>query len=132
MGEESRSYNDFPSTCQITLYSSPPSLKSALGTSYHILLGQAPPSPRLISPQKSSPWKNNQLLLFHPHQCPNNLLGPKGNNLHLIPWRACLYVVPLQRPLQEDHPAPRGKRPHNGSQHSNPPVPRCSAKTLIW
>ena len=39
MGEESKSHNDFLTTCQVILYSSPPPLKSTLATSYHILLG---------------------------------------------------------------------------------------------
>ena len=39
VGEESRSRNDFLSTCQVVLYSSPPSLKGNLAASYHILLG---------------------------------------------------------------------------------------------
>ena len=41
--EESRSQADFLSACQVTLYYSPPELKSTLATSYHILLGQTPP-----------------------------------------------------------------------------------------
>ena len=48
--EEDRSRTDFLSACQVTLYTSPLELKHALATSYHILLGQTPPSPPL------APW----------------------------------------------------------------------------
>ena len=50
--EESRSQADFLSTCQATLYTSPPELKSTLAASYHILLGQTPP---FILLQRASP-----------------------------------------------------------------------------
>ena len=53
--EESRSQADFLSACQVVLYNSPLELKSTLVTSYHILLGQTPPSPPLVLPQKTSP-----------------------------------------------------------------------------
>ena len=53
--EERKSCNDFLTTCQVVLYSSPPPLKNALTASYHLLLRQAPPSPPLASPQKTSP-----------------------------------------------------------------------------
>ena len=43
--EERRSQADFLSACQVALYNSPPELKSALATSYHILLGQTPLTP---------------------------------------------------------------------------------------
>ena len=50
IGEESRSHNDFLSACQVVLYNSPPQLKGALATSYHLLLGQTPLSPPLVLP----------------------------------------------------------------------------------
>ena len=52
--EESRSQADFLSTSQVALYTSPPGLKSILATSYHILLGQTPPSPPLALQQRTS------------------------------------------------------------------------------
>ena len=55
VGERSRSRNDFLSACQVILYNSPPQFKGALATLYHILLGQTPPSPPLVLPQKTSP-----------------------------------------------------------------------------
>ena len=53
--EESRSQADFLSTCQVALYTSQPELKSALATSYHILLGQTPLFLPLALPQRTSP-----------------------------------------------------------------------------
>ena len=55
--EEGRCWADFLSTCQVTLYTSPPELKSALATSYHILLGQTPPLPPLTPLQRTSPME---------------------------------------------------------------------------
>ena len=78
------------------------------------------------------PWKNSQPQPLPPHQHPNNLLGPKGNTLCQILWRACLWVEPLQRLLWEDPPATRGERPLPGSKHSSPVTPRHLAKTLTW
>ena len=57
LGEESRSCNDFLTACQVILYSSPPPLRSTLVDSYHILLGQTPPLPPVISPQRTSPME---------------------------------------------------------------------------
>ena len=60
VGEESRSHNNFLSACQVVFYSSPPSLKGTVAASYHILLGQTPPLPPLISPQRASPEEEQQ------------------------------------------------------------------------
>ena len=54
-GEESRSHHDYLSTCQVALSHNPEPLRGALATSYHILLGQAPPSPQSVPPQKAPP-----------------------------------------------------------------------------
>ena len=70
IGEESRSRNDFLSTCQVVLYSSPPSLKGALAASYHILLGQTPPSPPLIPPQRTSPVEEQPTTAVSPTKIP--------------------------------------------------------------
>ena len=53
--EESRIHHDFLSSCQATLCHSPQLLRGALATSYHLLLGQAPPSPLPILPQRTPP-----------------------------------------------------------------------------
>ena len=55
--EESRSRADFLSACQVILYNSPPELKSALATSYHLLLGQTPLLPPLTLLQRTSPME---------------------------------------------------------------------------
>ena len=54
-GEESRSHHNFLSSCQAAMCHSPQPLRGALATLYHILLGQAPPSPPPILPQKTPP-----------------------------------------------------------------------------
>ena len=53
--EEVRSQANFLSGCQAAMCASPIVLKSTLATSYHILLGQTPPSPPFILLQRSSP-----------------------------------------------------------------------------
>ena len=53
--EESRIPSSFMSACQVAFYNSPPDLKSALATSYHLLLGKTPPLPPLIMLQQTSP-----------------------------------------------------------------------------
>ena len=47
-GEENRSCHEVLSSCQVTLCHSPQPLRGALASSYHLLLGQAPPSPPLV------------------------------------------------------------------------------------
>ena len=76
-GEESRSCNGFLSTCQVILYNSPPQLKGALATSYHILLGQTPPSPPLILPQKISPVEEQPITATSPTPVPKQSPRPK-------------------------------------------------------
>ena len=58
-GEESRSHHEVLSSCQATLYHSPQLLRGALAASYHILLGQTPPSPPFILPPRT-PSKEEQ------------------------------------------------------------------------
>ena len=50
--EESRSCHEVLSSCQTTLYHSPQSFRGLLASSFHLLLGQAPPSPTLILPPR--------------------------------------------------------------------------------
>ena len=75
--EESGSRNDFLSTCQVILYSSPPLLKSALAASYHILLWQTLPSPPLILPQRTSPVEEQPTAASSPTLAPKQSPGPK-------------------------------------------------------
>ena len=66
MGEESRRHNDFLTACQVILYSSPQPLKSTLTALYHILLGQTPLLPPLISPQRTSPLEEQLTATISP------------------------------------------------------------------
>ena len=77
IGEQSRSHNDFLSTCQVVLYHSPPPFKGALATSYHILLGQTPPLPPLILPQKASPMEEQPTTATSPTPAPKQSPRPK-------------------------------------------------------
>ena len=52
-GEESRNCHEVLSSCQAALCHSPQPLRGALAASYHLLLGQAPPSPPLILPPRT-------------------------------------------------------------------------------
>ena len=51
--EESRSCHEVLSSCQAALCHSPQLLMGVLAASYHLLLGQAPPSPPLILPPRT-------------------------------------------------------------------------------
>ena len=66
--EESGSHNDFLSACQVILYSSPPSLIGALGC----LISHPTRADSSIASTcpttEDPPWKNSQLLPFHPYQ----------------------------------------------------------------
>ena len=90
MGEESRSHNDFLTACQVILYSSPPPLKSTLVASYYILQGETPLLPPLIFPQRTSPVEEQPNTTVSPTLAPKQSLGPKGDTLCQILWRACL------------------------------------------
>ena len=77
IGEESRSHNDFLSTCQVILYNSLLQLKGALATSYHLLLGQIPLSPQLFLPQKTSPMEEQPTAAASPSPVPKQSPRPK-------------------------------------------------------
>ena len=77
IGEESRSHNGFLSACQVILYSSPPSLEGTLAASYHILLGQTPPLPPLIPPQRNSPMEEQPTTAVSPTPVPKQ--SPRPN-----------------------------------------------------
>ena len=53
LGEESKSHHDFLTACQATLYHALQPLRENLATSYHVLLGQSPPSPPSVLPAKA-------------------------------------------------------------------------------
>ena len=51
--EENKSCHDFLSACQAILHHAPQPLKENLTTSYHVLLGQSPPSPPSAPPARA-------------------------------------------------------------------------------
>ena len=63
--------------CQVILYSSPPLLKSTLTALYHLLLGQTPPSPPLVSPQRTSPMAEQPTTTISPTLAPKQSPKPK-------------------------------------------------------
>ena len=68
--EESRSHHEVLSSCQATLFHSPQPLRGALAASYHLLLGQAPPSLHPFCNQGLPLWRNSHPQPFLPCQCP--------------------------------------------------------------
>ena len=50
--EESKSHHEFLSACQATLHHALQTLRKNLATSYHVLLGQSPPSPPSAPPTR--------------------------------------------------------------------------------
>ena len=90
--EGSRSQADFLSACQATLYTSPPDLKSALAASYHILLGQMPPSPPFILSQRVSPVEELPTPAAPPTPVPKQCPRPKRQHPSQILWRAHLWA----------------------------------------
>ena len=113
--EESRSHHEVLSSHQATLCHSPQPLGGALAAPYHLLLGQAPPSPPPVLPPRTpsmeeqpstaaplmpTPKQSPRLKRWHP------LPEPMGN----MPW-----VEPPWQPCWGDLPAPRSDRPLPGS-----------------
>ena len=77
--DESQSHHDLLSACQATLSHNPQPFRGATATSYHLLLGQAPPSSPTIPPQKAGPAEQPSmaaLLAPTPKQSPR----PKRHN----------------------------------------------------
>ena len=71
--EESKSHNDFLTTCQVILYSSPPPLKSTLAASHDLLLWQTPLLPPLNSPQRTSPAEGQLTTTVSPSLVPKTI-----------------------------------------------------------
>ena len=83
IGEEGRSQAEFLSTCQVTLYTTPPELKSILATTYHILLGQTPLLPPLAPPQRTSPVEDQPTSIALPTPVPKQ--SPRLKRWHPSP-----------------------------------------------
>ena len=130
--EESRSQANFLSACQVTLYNSPLELKSALATSYHILLGQTPPSPPLALPQRTSPVEGQLTSTTPPTPVPEQSPRPKRWHTSPDPVQSMPLGGTTLKATVGGPPAPRGKRFLPGSEHSSQAVPRHLARTLTW
>ena len=76
-GEESRSCHNVLSSCQAALCHSPQPLRGALAASYHLLLGQAPPSPPLILPPRTPPMEEQPSTAAPPMPTPKQSPRPK-------------------------------------------------------
>ena len=100
--EETRSQDNFLSTCQVVLYNSAPELKKC---PYHFLLHLIGANTSIASTFPSTedfPVEEQPTTAAPSHQCPNSLIGPKDGTLCQILWRAHLWVEPLRRLLWED------------------------------
>ena len=75
--EESRSQANFLSPWQAALYTSPAELKSTLVASYHLLLGQTPPSHPFILLQRASPVEEQPASAASPTPVPKQSPRPK-------------------------------------------------------
>ena len=116
-GEESRSHHEVLSSSQATLCHSPQPLRGALAALYHLLLGQAPPSPPLILPPRTPSAEGQPSTAISPCQCPNSLLDQKGNILCQSQWGTYPWAETPQQQCWGDLPAPRSERTLPGSSH---------------
>ena len=115
--EESRSCHEVLSSCQAALCHSPQLLRGVLAASYHLLLGQAPPSPPLILPPRTPSMEEQPSAAALPMPTPMESPRPKrqlplpepmGN----MPLGGASLVAALGDP-----PTPRSKRTLPGSSH---------------
>ena len=130
--EESRSRADFLSACQVTLYNSPPELKSALATSYHMLLGQTPPSSPLAQPQRTSPVEEQPTSTAPSTPVPKQSPRPKRWHPSPDPVESMILGGTTLKATPEGPPAPRDERSLPGSEHSSQAILRHLAGTLTW
>ena len=113
--EESRSWANFFSACQVILYNSLPELKSILTTSYHLLLGQTPPSPPLTPPLRTSPMEEQPTTATPPTLGPKQSHRPKRWHPSPDPVESMPMGGTTQKATVGGPPAPRGERPLPGS-----------------
>ena len=130
--EESRSQADFLSTCQVTLYNSPPELKNTLATSYHILFGQTPLSPPLAPLQRTSPTEG-QLTPTAP-ATPAPEQSPRLKRWHPSPDP--VENMPLARTTwkvtQGGPSSSKRQQVPPCSEHSSQAMLRHLARTVTW
>ena len=84
--EESKSCQDFLSTCQVILSHAPQPLKENLTTSYHVLLGQSPLSSPSAPPARTSPAEEQPSVATSPRPVPKWSPWPKRWHPLLEPW----------------------------------------------
>ena len=112
-GEESRSHHEVLSSCQAALCHSPQLLRGVLAASYHLLLGQAPPSPPLILPPRT-PSAEEQ-----PSTAPPPMPTPKQSP-RLKRWLPSPELMG-NMPLGRATPAAALGGPPNPKKQENPP-----------
>ena len=91
--EESRSCHEVLSSCQTALYHSPQLFRGPLATSFHLLLGQAPPSPTLILPPRVPSAKEQPSTTAPPAPTPKQFPRPK----RWLPSPELTGIMPLDR-----------------------------------
>ena len=129
--EEGKSQIDFLCTCQAALQASPCRTQGTLVASYHILMGQAPPSHPFTLSQGTSPIEQpsaQQLLLLW---CLSIPPGPRGNTPPQTQWMTCLLAGPHPRQPQKGPLAPSGERFPLGTRYSNRAAQKHSARTPV-
>ena len=81
--EESKSHHDFLSACQAILCHAPQPIRENLTTSYHVLLGQSPPSPPSAPPTRAPPVGEQPPMAASPK--PVSKWSPWQKRWHLSP-----------------------------------------------
>ena len=112
-GEESRSHHEVLSSCHATLCHSPQPLRGALDALYHILLGQAPPSPPLILPTRTPSAEEQPSTAAPPMPTPKQSPRPKrqtsfsrANGEHAHGWsHPSSYVMGTSQPQEVRDPS---------------------------
>ena len=82
-GEESRSHHEVLSSCQATLCHCQQPLRGALAALYHLLLGQAPPSPPPILPPRTPSAEEQPFTAATPTPTPKQ--SPRLKRWHPLP-----------------------------------------------
>ena len=130
--EEVRSWADFLFACQATMCISPVVLKNAMVTSYHILLGQTPPSSPFILLQRNSPVEEQPAPATSPAMVPKWSPQPK----RWCPSPDPVESMPLGRTTSKatpgGPPAPSSKKPYPETKHLSKAMPRHLAGTQTW
>ena len=84
--EESKSHDDFLSTCQAVLHHALQPLKENLTTCYHILLGQSPASPPSATPTRTPLVEEQPSAATSPQSVPKWSPWPKRWHPSPEPW----------------------------------------------